>query len=142
MATVADDPRTALLDRLRDDLSRANRMAARLDRINTRLLTGSLTASALSTVIAGLTAARGPLVGAGPPAWRWTCGVAAAISAVAGLLTGTHQRFTIAERLARARACTGQLRALEAGLGMGARDAGEGARQYEEIVRQHPELYA
>lgn len=142
METLASDPNSALLQRVRSDLESSERETLRLDRVNTRLISSSLVTSALATAIAGMTAAMGPLAGSGPPAWRWSCGAIAGVTALSGLLTGAHQRLNVAERLARVRACTGQLRALELAVGVRGQEAGEGLRRYEELVAQYPELSA
>jgi hypothetical protein len=140
MADAAENTREFLLRRIREDLSRSQQQASRLGRVNGGLVTGILVTGAVTAGLAGVTAAQGPLVGQGPPAWRWTCGIVALISAMSTVLTGVHQRFTVAERLAKARACAAQLRALEFGLGQSNRDSVEAARQYEEILKQNPEL--
>jgi hypothetical protein len=141
MSVSTDNPHSTLIQRIQSDISRAEAKISRLGRLNVQLVVGSLGASALATVLAGTAAATGPLMGVGTPAWRWTCGVIAFVTAIAAMLTGAHQRFSIAERLASARSCTSQLRALELRMNIGKGDVEESARRYEELVSQHPEIY-
>jgi hypothetical protein len=131
-----------LSERIREDLLRAERIAARLRRLDTRLVVGILFTTAFATLVAGFAAAAGPPLGEGAPAWRLTCGFIAVLTALSGLLTGAHQRFQVAERRARALACSARLRALELAVGLSRRDVAEVAREYEEVVGQYPELAA
>ena len=138
MPTTAED---VLLERIRADLRRIEARSRELDRLDFRLVASSLAATALATVLAGLTAAAGPLAGEGPPAWRLTCGAIAVITALSGALTGAHQRFRVPERRAQALTCLGRLRALELALGISRRDPTDVAREYQEVLAQHPELH-
>lgn len=140
MHTITEDPRGLLLQRVRADLQRAEAKAERLRRMNLRLILATLAASALATLLAGVTAATGPVVGAGPMAWRWTCGVIALVTGFSGLMTSVQQRFNIADHLAQSLACTGRLRALELSLTLQQRDARELVRDYEEVVANHPSV--
>lgn len=134
MQATPDDSGDLLLQRIQKDLRHAETKAERLRRNNVRLIAASLVASALATALAGITAAVGPLAGEGPPAWRWTCGLIALVTATAGLLTGIHQRLNVAEQLAQSLACAGRLRALELSLALRRREAQDLARDYEELV--------
>lgn len=140
MQTASSDGRAFLLQRIERHLQIAEGSSRRLRRVNFRLVAASLCATALATLIAGLTTATGPLVGAGPSAWRWTCGVVALITALSGVLTGLLQHLRLQERSAEALACVGRLRALQLALGLSRRDPGEVAQEYEELLAQYPEL--
>lgn len=140
MHTTADDGQALLLDRIRTDLRRIETRSRELDRLDFQLMAASLAATTLATLLAGLTAALGPLAGEGPPAWRWTCGAIAVITALSGAATGAHQRFRVPERRADALACAGRLRGLEVALGIARRDPVEAAREYQEILAQYPGL--
>ncbi len=141
MDTGTDDPRAAMLTRVRSSLSRAETRARRLRSQNARLIYSSLIASAVATVLAGLTAALGPLAGTGPRAWSVTCGVIAVFTAMAGVLSGIHQKLSVPEQLANAVTCAGRLRALEVALTVTMRDPTEVAREYEEVTARHPDLF-
>ncbi len=140
MQTTADDGQTLLLERIRTDLRWIEARSRELRRLDVRLVSASLGFSALATLLAGLTAAVGPLAGEGPPAWRWTCGLLAAVTAVSGVLTGAHQRFRVPERRAQVLAVEGRLRGLEIALGVARREPREVAREYQELLGQYPDL--
>ena len=140
MQSASEDVRLTLLPRVQEHLRRVEARSQRLRRANLQLVAGSLATSAIATAVAGLTAVMGPLAGQGPPAWRWTCGLVALVTAASGLLTGLHQRLSVPEQLARAIACAGRLRALELGLSLSQRDAKDAVRDYEEIVATHADL--
>lgn len=142
MQTTASDGRTFLLQRIEQHLRAAEAASLSLRRANLYLVAASLCTAALATLIAGLTAATGPLAGEGPPAWRWTCGVIAVVTATSGILTGLLQHLRLQERSAQALACTGRLRALHVALGLARRDPGDVARDYEEVLSQYPEFSA
>src|SRR5690606_36159702 len=108
MQTSAADPKSVLVTRIQEQPQRLGRRRARLRSLNTRVVTLNLVLSAIATALAGVTAVTGPLVGEGPPAWRWTCGLVAVVTAAAALTTGIQQRFHVPERLARTLACVGK----------------------------------
>lgn len=132
-------PKDQMLARIRDGLARAEERASSLRRTNNRLIWLTLITSAVATGLAGITAAAGPLAGEGPPAWRVTCGAIAVLTAVSGLLSGTHQRMNVSDRLARAISCAGRLRSLEIALTVSGRDVLDVARDYEEVVAGYQE---
>lgn len=129
---------TPLLERLRSDIARVDGSVDRLGRLHRRLVVAGLTLTALATVVAGMASAGGPPIGEGPSAWRLTCGAVAIFTALAGVITGVNERFDYGGRLADARTCVVRLRALELSLTLRPREGGEVARQYEEILAQHP----
>lgn len=137
---MTGDPKTAMLERIRTSLRTAEAHAGRLKRTNTRLIWLSLTGTSLATILAGATAAAGPLAGEGTPAWRLTCGAIAVLTALSGLLSGFHQRMNISERLANALACAGRLRGLELALTVTERDVREVAGDYEDVVAGYQEF--
>jgi hypothetical protein len=133
------DPKAAMPERIQSGLRTAEAHARRLKRLNTRLIWLSLIGTSLATVLAGVTAAAGPLAGEGTPAWRLTCGAIAVLTALSGLLSGFHQRMNISERLANALACAGRLRGLELALTVTGRNVQEVAADYEDVVTGYQE---
>ncbi|HEX7069358.1 MAG TPA: hypothetical protein VF190_01070, partial [Rhodothermales bacterium] len=129
----------AMLGRIREGLGKVDKRVATLRRTNDRLVWLSIATSAIATVLAAATAAAGPLVGEGPPAWRFTCGSVAVLTGFSGILTGAHQRLNVTEKLAMSIACAGKLRALELALTVTGRDVMEVAREYEDIVASYQE---
>lgn len=139
MQTSAADPRSLLVTRIQEQLQRLERRVMRLRRMNVRVVTLSLVLSTIATALAGLTAATGPLVGAGPTAWRWTCGLVAVVTAAAALTTGIQQRFKVPEQLARSLTCVGKLRSLELALQLSRGTPDDVAQEYEALLASYPE---
>jgi hypothetical protein len=126
--------------RISECLRKVEGLSTKLKKSNSRLITISLIASGLATLLAGLTAALGPLAGQGPTAWKFTCGAVAAFTALAGVTTGFHQKFSISERLAKAYACAGRLRSLELSLNLSGKELSAAAKEFEEITAAYPEF--
>jgi hypothetical protein len=135
----ATDVRSFLATRIQENLRRVDGTATRLRRVNVRVQSANLVLTTLATLLAGLTAAGGPLIGEGPPAWRWTCGAIAVITAAAGLTAGFHQRFQLPDKLARALSCAGRLRSLELGLQLSRLTPEEATHEYEQLIASYPE---
>lgn len=131
--------RAVLSTRIGEHLDEVERRAERLKRINWRVTGVNLILSTAATLLAGLTAATGPLMGEGPPAWRWTCGIVAVATAGAALATGVQQRFKVPESLGRALACAARLRSLDLALDLSSLTPEEVGREYEQLLSTYPE---
>ncbi|HVO73482.1 MAG TPA: hypothetical protein VMT35_05635 [Ignavibacteriaceae bacterium] len=140
MENSIDKERNIIREKIKESLLKVNTQAARLRSSNFRLITVSLCASAFATLLAGLTAALGPLAGQGAPAWKITCGAVAGFTALAGLMTGLHQKLGISDRLAKSFACAGRLNSLEISLSISKKDPVSIAKEYEELIGSYPEL--
>ncbi len=140
MENSIDVERQAVQQKIKESLQKVNMHVMKLRSANFRLITISLIASALATLLAGLTAALGPLAGQGPPAWKITCGAVAGFTALAGLMTGLHQKFSISERLAKSFSCAGRLNSLDLALSVSKKDPGAVAKEYEELISNYPDL--
>lgn len=140
METGSDTERREVQQKIKESLSRVNEQVARLKNANLRMITVSLGASALATLLAGFTAAMGPLAGQGPSAWKITCGAVAGFTALAGLMTGLHQKLSISERLAKSFSCAGRLNSLDLALSISKKDSESAAKEYEELISSYPDL--
>ena len=107
---------------------------------NSRYITTGIVASALSTVIAGTAAAVGPVIGQGAPAWKLTCAAVAVCTGVATVFAGLQKQLSIAERLAKATACSGKLRSLEFAITVNNRDTLEVAQEYEGVIANYSDV--
>ena len=139
MQPASTDVRAVLTTRIGDHLQRVERRAGRLRRINFQVTGLNLLLSSVATLLAGLTAAAGPLVGEGPPAWRWTCGIIAVVTAGAALTTGILQRYKVPEALARTLACAARLRSLDLALQLARLGPDEVGQEYEQLLATYPE---
>lgn len=132
--------REALLVNVRESLRRAEAQAVHLRRGDSRFVYTSLVSSSTATVVAGLAAALGPVLGKGPAGWKVTCAVVAGLTACATLLSGIHKQLAIPERLGKVTACIGKLRALEIDLTLGNREALQVAKEYQELAVNYQEF--
>jgi hypothetical protein len=139
MQSTIEDARSLIVTRIAENLGRVETRVAQLRRTNVRITGLSLVFSTAATLLAGLTAAMGPLAGEGPPAWRWTCGIIAVVTAAAAFITGFQQRFQIPEQLARALACAGRLRGLELSLRLARVGPEQAGHEYEQLIATYPE---
>jgi hypothetical protein len=140
MESSVDAERNVVRERIKESLQKVNAQAVKLRNANFRLVTVSLCVSALATLLAGLTAALGPLAGQGPSAWKLTCAAVAGFTALAGLMTGLHQKLSISDKLAKSFACAGRLNSLEISLALSKKDPETAVKEYEELLTSYPEL--
>jgi hypothetical protein len=124
---------------IQESLIKAVTQVSKLKKANTRFIYGSLIASVGATLIAGLTAFTGPLVGQGAPAWKWTCGVVAIFTATATVFTGLHKQLTIPERLAKATECVGKLKSLKISLENPDSNKEEVIKEFRKIIEVYGE---
>jgi Zn-dependent alcohol dehydrogenase len=135
-----DDSRNALLEKIRDGIHKSDASSASLKVKNSRYIVIGIVASGLSTVIAASAAALGPVIGQGAPAWKLTCAAVALCTGVATVFTGLQKQLSIAERLAKATACSGRLHSLEFALTVNGRPTVEVAKEYETTIASYSDV--
>jgi len=140
MEPTPQDRSEAILESLRGALSRVEVNMARLRRRRNGLVSVSLLAGMLATVVSGFAAAVGPMTGGGPKSWKMTCGVAAALTACATFCSGLNERFGVPDQLAKATVCVGRLRTLEVGITLAHRDPSDVAKDYQELIAQYQDV--
>lgn len=133
------DRQNILGQRILESLKYAQAYHDRLGKTNSRLSLTSLASSAAATLVAGVTAVGGPLVGEGIPGWRLACSVAALLGFIATLATGFHQQLKLDERQTLGNQCIGRLKALEVSLATQRKSWDEIGAEYEDITRNYPE---
>jgi hypothetical protein len=134
MDAVREAPAHAGL--LAEALRKAEGHVGQARRGHLRTVLVALAASALSTLLTALPAAMNqPLVGT----WRFTCGFAAFLSAVAAITTGLQAQLKHTDRIAGATECLGKLRALDVQHRLGTVPEADFTRQFSEIVAKYPE---
>lgn len=126
--------------RITEILRRLVQKGAGLRKLNTALIFTSLVSSGLTTLLTGLTAARGPMIGSGTAGWQLACVIAAAVSFVGALCTGVAQQMRVGERLAKTLECLGRLKALDASVVTGSRADSEIAAEFESILRAYADV--
>lgn len=115
-------------------LDRAQASFFRLKRTHTYLTIAGIITSAATTLVAGITAAQGPVVGSGIPGWRLACVVAAILSFIATVSMGVAQQLKFEDRLPKSQDCLGRLRALQIALVSGQQETPELVQEYQKIV--------
>jgi hypothetical protein len=140
MAQTLDDREKILTQHVRNSLAKAEADVNGLSRRNTRMIITGLSSSAAATLVAGVTAASGPVVGTGIPGWRLACSVAAILAFIATVATGVQQQLKYEERLVNGNQCVGRLRALDVALTTGSRSLDDIGSEYEDIARSYPEF--
>jgi len=131
--------RIALLEMVTTSLRKAEKIAAELRRKNTLLVLTGISSSALCTLVAGFTAAQGPVGGQRPTSWRLACLVAAVLAFLATLSIGLGQQLRISDRLSGANQAIGRLRSLDVLIVTSSRDWEEISQAYAEIEAAFPE---
>jgi hypothetical protein len=75
--------RQVLVGKVRDSLRKTEAVAHELRKTDRRLVVTSISSSAACTLVAGVTAAQGPMLMTGIPGWRLACIVSAGLAFVA-----------------------------------------------------------
>jgi len=75
------EQRDEMLGRIRSGLRTAEARVRNLKRRSSQFVLVNLVCGALGTVVSGLAAAAGPVVGTGPHAWKLTCAAVAVLTA-------------------------------------------------------------
>lgn len=104
------------------------------------LLIASIVSSAITTLVAGVTAAAGPVVSEGIAGWRLACIVAAVFGFASTLCTTLTQEMKIGERLVQGTQYVGRLKALDIAITTGSQSWEEIAKEYGEIIKVYPEI--
>ena len=130
----------ALGQRVTASLRKAEKIASGLRKANTRLLIAGIASSAASTLVAGITAAQGPVIGQGTEGWRVACIVAAVFAFASTISTGLVQQLRIGDRLSEGMQGVGRLRSLDVTITTGSQSWKEIIKEYEEITKTYPEL--
>ena len=134
MSKESMQDRTALAQRVKASLQKAEGIVSGLRKANARLLITGMASSAASTLVAGITAAQGPVVGEGIEGWRVACIVAAVFGFVSTVSTGLTQQLKISDRLSKGTQCVGRLKSLDIVIATGSRAWEEIVKEYEEIA--------
>jgi hypothetical protein len=129
----------ALIQIVNNSLRKAQEQVSGLRKTNTRLLFTNIVCSAATTLVAGGTAAAGPLVGEGPAGWRISCIVAAAFAFISAVITAVIQQMNISERLSQGNQCVSRLKDLDLSIAVGSHTWEEITNEYREIVKTYPD---
>jgi ABC-type uncharacterized transport system substrate-binding protein len=132
--------RDALTQSVKKSLKKAEEIISGRKKTNTGLLVAAMTTSAASTLVAGITAAQGPVIGTGIEGWRVACIIAAVFGFASTVSTGLSQQLKVNDRVAEGNQCASKLRSLDVGITTGSRNWEEIVKEYEEIAKSYPEF--
>jgi ABC-type uncharacterized transport system substrate-binding protein len=139
MSQQPSEDRQALVTKVRGSLEKTETATRELRKSEKRLVVVSISSSAACTLVAGVTAAQGPVFMTGIPGWRLACVVSAILAFVATVSTGISQHMRIGDQLATVNQCAGRLRSLDVVASMGNRDWKEVTDEYADIARSFPD---
>jgi hypothetical protein len=142
MAEAPLQDRDAFARIVKDRLRKAEQHTASLRNRNHGLLMTSIVSSAATTLVAGGTAAVGPMLEIGDNGWRLACIVAAALAFVSTLTMTLNQQLKMGDRLSQGYQCVSRLRLLDVNIAVGGHSWEEISREYGDIARTYPELFA
>lgn len=129
-----------LTARIQTSLRAAEGAVAGYQKRHNRLMATTIVSSAVSTLVAGVTAATGQAAQIGTEGWRTACIIAAIFGFISTLSTGFVQQLKTSDRLAEGKQCLGQLKSLEVVIATAGKSWDEVTREYQEIVRSFPDL--
>jgi hypothetical protein len=133
-----DSTASPQLDWIRNAMRAAEAHVRRLRRADAWAIIIGTIASGLAAFVAGITAVQKQPLVAG--SWANTCAVAAVLSLAAALATGLHKGLGISDRLTKASACSGKLRALDLAATLGGRAPTDLARECEQVAAEFPDF--
>jgi len=105
-----------------------------------RLLLTAMISSTAVTLVAGVTAAAGPVMGTGTDGWRMACIFAAIFGFISTVSTGLSEQLKISDRISEGSEGLGKLRYLNVLITTGNKSWEEITEEYEAIARAFPEL--
>ncbi len=138
MALDLTQDHSAIAQLVSSSLQKATGQVSGLRKTNTRLMGANIVSSTSATLVAGLTAATGPIVGTGPEGWRTSCIVAAILAFISTVSIGFIQQLKFEERLMQGNQCVGRLRELELSIATGSHAWDEITKEYSDIVKTYP----
>ena len=130
----------AITQIIKDSLQKAQEQISSLRKTNKSLVLTSIISSAATTLIAGVTAATGPLVSNGTEGWKLSCLVAAIFAFISTVTTALIQQMKTEERLVQGTQCVGRLLALQVAIATSGQNLDRVAGEYSEIVRTFPDF--
>ena len=139
MVPEATQDLNVFAQKVNHSLEKAQKQVSSLRKTNTGLLVSNIICSSAATLIAGVTAVGGPIVGAGPAGWRISCIAAAILAFVSTVSMGFVQQMKFEERLLNGHQCVSRLRELDMIISSGDQSWEDIADEYRDILRSYPE---
>jgi len=134
------EERKKLTKSVKASLRKAGVIVSNYRKKKNRLLITAIVSSTAVTLVAGVTAAVGPIVGTGVEGWRIACIIAALFGFVSTVSTGLNEQLKISDRLSEGKQGVGRLSYLDVVIATGNKSWEEITEEYEEIAKAYPEL--
>jgi hypothetical protein len=134
------EERRKVTESVKASLRKAGAIVSGYRKKKNRLLTTTMISSTAVTLVAGITAAVGPVAGTGVEGWRMACIIAAILGFVSTVSTGLSEQLKISDRLSEGRQGVGKLRYLDVVITTGNKSWEEITKEYEEIAKAYPDL--
>jgi hypothetical protein len=129
-----------LEDSIRTSLKKADKLVTSRRKTNNQLLITGITTSAASTLVAGITAAGGPLIGTGTAGWRLACIIAAVFGFTSTIATGIGQQMKDSNQFSKGVECVGKLKTLDVAMTTGSKSWDEIVSEYENLAATYPDF--
>ncbi len=110
MANESGPDHNTFAQMVKTSLRTAENHTARFRETSTRLRITSIVSSAVTTLVAGGTAAASSVVSLTDQGWRIACLVAAILAFISAVSTGLIQQLQLSDRASQGNQCVGRLR--------------------------------
>lgn len=134
------EERTKVTESVKASLRKAGAIVSDYRKKKNRLLTTTMISSTAVTLVAGITAAIGPVAGTGVEGWRMACIIAAIFGFVSTVSTGLSEQLKISDRISDGSQGIGRLKYLDVLITTGNKSWEEITDEYEEIAKAYPDL--
>lgn len=134
------EERRKVTESVKASLQKAVEIVSGYRKKKNRLLFTAMISSTAVTMVAGVTAAVGPVAGTGTEGWRMACIIAAIFGFISTVSTGLSEQLKIGDRISEGSEGIGKLRYLDVVITTGNKSWEEITDEYEEIAKAYPEL--
>ncbi len=134
------EERRILTKSVKASLRKAGAIVSSYRKKKNHFLITAIVSSTAVTLVAGVTAAVGPIVGTGMEGWRIACIIAAIFGFVSTVSTGLNEQLKISDRLSEGKQGVGKLSYLDVVITTGNKSWEEITEEYEEIAKAYPEF--
>ena len=134
------EERRKVTESVKASLRKAGEIVSGYQKKKNRLLFAAMISSTAATLVAGVTAAAGPMAGTGTDGWRMACIIAAVFGFISTVSTGLSEQLKISDRISEGSQGIGKLKYLDILITTGNKSWEEITDEYEEIAKAYPEL--
>ena len=140
MSKVEMEERRKVTESVKASLQKAGEIVSGYRKKKNRLLFAAMISSTAATLVAGVTAAAGPVADMGTEGWRMACIIAAIFGFISTVSTGLSEQLKISDRISEGSQGIGRLKYLDVLITTGNKSWEEITDEYEEIAKAYPEL--